>query len=104
MKILIVEDEPETGEYLRQGLSEAVALEAESRALLEFYEALADAQGVQLRLSGEASVVGNRLMLRRAISNLLSNALRHTAAGNTVEIEIGRSANQAILRYATREQ
>jgi two-component system heavy metal sensor histidine kinase CusS len=98
MKILIVEDEPKTGEYLRQGLSEAVALEAEARALIEFYEALADEQGVQLRLSGEASVVANRLMLRRAISNLLSNALRHTAAGNTVKIEISRGDSQAILK------
>jgi two-component system, OmpR family, heavy metal sensor histidine kinase CusS len=77
---------------------EAVALEAEARALLEFYEALADEQGVQLRLRGEATAVGDRLMLRRAISNLLSNALRHTAAGNTVEIEISRWESQAILK------
>jgi two-component system heavy metal sensor histidine kinase CusS len=76
---------------------EAVALEVEARALLEFYEALADEQGVQLRLSGEATVVGDRLMLRRAVSNLLSNALRHTAAGNSVEVEINGNDGQAIL-------
>jgi two-component system, OmpR family, heavy metal sensor histidine kinase CusS len=75
----------------------AVALEAEARALLEFYEALADEQGVQLRLSGEATVVGDRLMLRRALSNLLSNALRHTASGDAVEIAISRQAGEAIL-------
>ncbi|TVP77126.1 heavy metal sensor histidine kinase [Thioalkalivibrio sp.] len=78
--------------------AEVVTLGAEARALLEFYEALADEQGVRLRLSGEASVVGDRLMLRQAIANLLSNALRHTAAGNTVEIEISRGKNQAILK------
>lgn len=76
---------------------EAVALEVEARALLEFYEALADEQGVQLRLSGEATVVGDRLMLRRAVSNLLSNALRHTASGNAVEIEINKREDRAIL-------
>ncbi|MCA1788974.1 MAG: heavy metal sensor histidine kinase, partial [Thioalkalivibrio sp.] len=76
---------------------EAVALEIEADALLEFYEALADEQGVQLRLSGEATVVGDRLMLRRALSNLLSNALRHTASGNAVEIEINKREDRAIL-------
>ncbi len=76
---------------------EAVALEVEARALLEFYEALADEQGVQLRLSGEATVIGDRLMLRRALSNLLSNALRHTASGGSVEIEIDGENGQAIL-------
>nr|WP_296749127.1 heavy metal sensor histidine kinase [Thioalkalivibrio sp.] len=78
--------------------AEVVTLRAEAQALLEFYEALAEEQGVRLRLRGEASVVGDRLMLRQAISNLLSNALRHTAAGNTVEIEISRGKNQAILK------
>lgn len=76
---------------------EAVALEAEARALLEFYEALADEQGVQLRLTGEATVIGDRLMLRRALSNLLSNALRHTTSGNAVEIAISGQKGEAIL-------
>lgn len=68
--------------------AEAVDLAAEARALMEFYEALAEEKGVTLTVSGEATVSGDRLMLRRALSNLLSNALRHTAPGGTVEIRI----------------
>lgn len=65
---------------------EAVALEVEARALAEFYEALAEAQQVSIAVQGAAQVRGDRLMLRRALSNLLSNALRHTPAGGGVRI------------------
>lgn len=67
---------------------EPVALHEEVRALFEFYEALAEDRGVQLRLHGEASVPGDRLMLRRAIGNLLSNALRYTPAGGDIDVTI----------------
>lgn len=77
--------------------AETIALEVETRALFEFYEALADDQCVRLQLRGEASVIGDRLMLRRALSNLLSNALRHTASGNTVEIDIRQRERDAIV-------
>jgi two-component system, OmpR family, heavy metal sensor histidine kinase CusS len=77
--------------------AEAVALETEARALLEFYDALAEENGVQLRLTGTATVGGDRLMLRRALSNLLSNALRHTAAGGTIDIRIAQEDGHAIL-------
>lgn len=67
---------------------EAVALDAEAQALAEFYEALAEAQQVRIDVQGTAQVRGDRLMLRRALSNLLSNALRHTPAGGRVRITL----------------
>lgn len=67
---------------------ETIAVEAEARALFEFYEALAEDKAVALRLAGSAALEGDRLMLRRALSNLLSNALRHTPRGGTVAVEI----------------
>jgi two-component system, OmpR family, heavy metal sensor histidine kinase CusS len=76
---------------------EVVALADEARALADFYEALAEEQGVAIAVSGEASVTGDRLMLRRAVSNLLSNALRHTPRGGTVAIEIGETGKEATL-------
>jgi two-component system, OmpR family, heavy metal sensor histidine kinase CusS len=77
--------------------AEAVALETEVRALLEFYEALAEEKGVALELSGSGTVAGDRLMLRRAVSNLLSNALRHTDRGLSVGIRIARVDGQVTL-------
>ncbi|OOG21034.1 two-component sensor histidine kinase [Thioalkalivibrio denitrificans] len=73
--------------------AERIALEAEARALMEFYEALAEERGVKIRLTGAATVAGDALMLRRALSNLLSNALRHTPEGGTVEIRIENVAD-----------
>jgi two-component system heavy metal sensor histidine kinase CusS len=76
---------------------EPVALADEARALIEFYEALAEEKKVGIALAGAATVAGDRLMLRRALSNLLSNALRHTPAGGAVEIAIGRDDGFAVL-------
>ena len=72
--------------------SEAVDLDFELRQLFEFYDALAEDQGVELTLSGTGTVDGERLMIRRALSNLLSNAINHTSHGGrvTVRIEQGR--------------
>ncbi len=74
---------------------ETVVLEQEAEALLEFYEALAEEKGIKLQLSGNATVTGDRLMLRRALSNLISNAVRHTPAGGTIEISITPSQDWA---------
>ncbi|BAL26198.1 heavy metal sensor histidine kinase [Azoarcus sp. KH32C] len=68
--------------------AETLSLADEAHALVDFYEALAEEKGVRLMVTGDARVPGDRLMLRRAISNLLSNALRHTAAGAAVTIAI----------------
>ena len=37
---------------------------------------------------GAAEIVGDRLMLRRALSNLLSNAIRYTPPGEQVVVDI----------------
>ncbi|MGI9133265.1 MAG: heavy metal sensor histidine kinase [Rhodoferax sp.] len=74
-----------------------VDLAQEVRELFEFYEALAEERGVRLVLSGQARAHGDRLMLRRAISNLLSNALRHTPAGAAVTLRLSCAAGQVLL-------
>ncbi len=68
--------------------TEAVDLTAETRALFEFFAALAEERQVSLALGGTGGIRGERLMVRRVISNLLSNAVRHTAAGGEVRVEI----------------
>jgi len=71
---------------------EDVALEDEAKSLLDFYDAVAEDKELRLRVVGAGSVVGDRLMIRRAISNLLSNALRHahprTEVALTVETQM----------------
>jgi len=70
----------------------AIDLEAEIRILFDFFGAWAEEREVVLELSGEAvSMLGDRLMIRRALSNLLSNAIRHTPDGETVAVLIKRT-------------
>ena len=73
--------------------SEMVDLTTEARELLGFYEAFAEEHGVGLVLAGEGVVQGDRLMLRRALSNLLSNAIRHTPRGKSVGVRIEQHAS-----------
>ena len=67
---------------LKPGL-EKVDLATETRDLFDYFEAWAEERAVALALTGSASVPGDRLMLRRALSNLMSNAIRHTPPGQT---------------------
>jgi two-component system heavy metal sensor histidine kinase CusS len=68
--------------------SEIVDLAAEVRELFGFYEAFAEEHGVRLALAGAGSIPGDRLMIRRALSNLLSNAIRHTPRAGSVTVLI----------------
>lgn len=78
--------------------TEAIALADEVSALFDFYEALAEEKQIRLSCSGAAVLSGDRLMLRRAISNLLSNALRHTPPRGRVEVLIESLPEAVSLR------
>lgn len=70
---------------------ERIELADEVKGLLEFYEALAEERKIALAYEGSGAVSGDRLMLRRAISNLLSNAVRHTVSGGRILVRIGKT-------------
>jgi len=74
-----------------------VDLASEVRNLFDYYEAWAEECRVALALEGSAHVNCDRLMLRRALSNLLSNAIRHTPADNTATVQLGRSNNHVFI-------
>ncbi|MTI64815.1 heavy metal sensor histidine kinase [Methylophaga sp.] len=67
---------------------ETIHLGKEIKSLLEFYNLLAEDKQITLSCQGEARLSANRLMLRRAIGNLLTNAIRHTAEGGWVQLAI----------------
>jgi len=69
----------------------------EVQDLFEYYEPWAEEQGVSLSLQGHATVQGDRAMLRRVLSNLLSNAIRHTPSGKTVTVRLDQSAGQTVF-------
>ena len=61
-----------------------VSLAQEAQRVMELFALSAEDKGVTLSLRGDAWVTGDRLMIQRAISNLLSNAIRHTPEASTV--------------------
>ncbi|MFN2287410.1 MAG: heavy metal sensor histidine kinase [Chromatocurvus sp.] len=71
-------------------------LSGEAHALFEYYEGWAEERGVALALEGTAMVLGDRQMLRRALGNLLSNAIRHTPAGGIVRAIITTADNDGV--------
>ncbi|NOX27287.1 MAG: heavy metal sensor histidine kinase [Gammaproteobacteria bacterium] len=77
--------------------TEAVDLKSEIANLFDYYGAWAEECHVSLTLNGNAQVQGDSLMLRRALSNLLSNAIRHTPADNSVEVKLSDAGNDVII-------
>lgn len=65
-----------------------VSLRVEARKVMDLFALSAEDKHVQLHLSGDAWVLGDRLMIQRAISNLLSNAIRHSPPGSRIELGV----------------
>ncbi|CAI8804341.1 Sensor protein [Pseudomonas jessenii] len=67
---------------------EPLELGQETDLLLEFFAPLAEDAQVKLSRDGNARLEGDRSMLRRALSNLLDNALRFTPVDGEVRVRI----------------
>lgn len=74
-----------------------VDLRQEVLALFEFYDALAAEKGMLLNVSGSAFVPGNKLMLCRALSNLISNSIKYGNAHSSILIQLSEQENIAAI-------
>ena len=66
-------------------------------ALYDFYDALADSKQIRLQVTGSEAIDGDRLMIRRALANLLANAIRHAKPGTTVITALGQSEGKVSI-------
>jgi two-component system heavy metal sensor histidine kinase CusS len=71
---------------------------SELELVREFYDALAEQRGVTLTCSGNASLRADPILFRRALGNLLSNALEYTSAGGKVSLLAETSAGAVLVR------
>ncbi len=67
---------------------EIVHLADEVLAQFDYYEAVAEEKGLQFELAGTGAVSVDRMMLRRALGNLLSNAVRHAGANTALRVTL----------------
>tara|TARA_R110001583_G_C5669315_1_gene410565 strand:+ start:12141 stop:13520 length:1380 start_codon:yes stop_codon:yes gene_type:complete len=65
--------------------------------VLEYHEAALAENGLRSTVLGDASVAADRALLRRALSNLLSNAARYGCAGTCVTVRIGVESGEVLL-------
>lgn len=79
----------------------SLKLADEVQKVFDFFEAWAEESEVTLHLEGQDLwVLADPIMLRRVISNLLSNAMHYTARGQTVTVEIKEEHGQVQLTVA----
>ena len=82
--------------------TEAVDLRSETSDVAEYFEPLASERGIVIVIDGGARVMGDRLMIRRAITNLLSNAVRYSTDASEVTVRIEAASDTARLRVRNR--
>jgi two-component system heavy metal sensor histidine kinase CusS len=76
---------------------EPVDLIDEVKSVFEFYEALSEEKSIQMAFSGAGRISGDRLMVRRAINNLLSNAVRHTYPGGRISVHVEEAGTSHVV-------
>ncbi|WP_175874426.1 heavy metal sensor histidine kinase [Burkholderia sp. BCC0397] len=74
----------------------------ELRRLASYFQALADEAGVRIDVRGEAPVVADATLFRRAVSNLASNALEHAEAASTIELAVSTQGGYAVVEVTNR--
>ncbi len=78
-----------------------IDLAAEIQILFDYFGAWAEERGVGLEMTGDpACTLGDTLMIRRALSNLLSNAIRYTPPAHRVTVGISSTKNVVTVRIS----
>jgi len=74
-----------------------LALANEASRVSELFAFSAELKGIELHLQGWGTALADRLSFQRALSNLLSNAIRHSPEDKPVELRIERQGCEVRL-------
>lgn len=84
---------------------EPVALAAEAQRVADYICVVAEERQVQLRVEGDAPPIqADRLLVQRAITNLLSNAVRHAFDGSWVDVTVATAGARVTLAVTNQGQ
>jgi two-component system heavy metal sensor histidine kinase CusS len=76
---------------------EPLSVREEFGKLIDFFEIMAEEQGIDLRVEGDCRLTADPLLLRRALSNLLANALRYTPRGGAVLLRAAAEGKTCVI-------
>ena len=74
---------------------------AELAKICEFFQVVAEDSGVTIRCTGNAKIFADPLLFRRAVGNLLSNALRHTPRSGEIVLEVKPEPGGSVATVVT---
>jgi two-component system heavy metal sensor histidine kinase CusS len=74
----------------------------EFRRMAEYFEGLADERNVRLEWRGDGSVSADPLLLRRALANLLANAVRYADPGTAISTVVEQTSDGTTLYVENR--
>jgi two-component system heavy metal sensor histidine kinase CusS len=80
--------------------AEEINLREELDKVAEFYQVLADEANLHIVREGEGRAVADRILVQRAIGNLLSNAVRHSPPGSEIRASIVAGSHAIELRVS----
>lgn len=67
---------------------ERIDLDDEARRVVDLFSISAEEKQIAIDISGAGHTFGDRLMIQRAVSNLLSNAIRHSPRNSSISLLI----------------
>ena len=79
-----------------------VDLSAVSAEVWDLYDALAEDKGLQTEahITPGLTILGDRNLIAQVLSNLLDNAIKYCAAGDTLTLQIAPEADRILMRVA----
>ncbi len=82
-----------------QQLIKVVEIDAgsELRRLASYFQGLAEEAGVQIAVEGNTRIAADATLFRRAVSNLMSNALDHAFTGSSVKLSSYDSPKYTVI-------
>ncbi len=75
-----------------------ISIEKEFQALHEFYQLACEEKNIQLRVVGSGFIEAEPILFRRAINNLLTNAIKHTKEYGKVNLIATEDENYYIIK------
>ena len=79
---------------------EQLNLRTELDKIAEFYQMVADESAVKISTSGSGTINADRILVQRAIGNLISNALQHSPPNSEVHADVSSTSEAVEIRVS----